>query len=325
MWIQEFHRKFGEITQLHFGRQQDLSALEQEVAQCWGKGPLGFQELCTIEESGAWDYPNWWPKLSSNRTKPIGLPANLTSMEGNRRIVQDLQDRLKHIEVVSVLLRFVFPDEFGILSPPVAMLLALPYQKDHVEYYLRYVQVLKVFTKHYEGIQRVADVDMALWGAAHGLECYPSLLDEMYRDEFFQEVRLANLLDGLGRHWQRTSAGRMLFARSFLKTDYEIAAAVTAKVYETLVHEVATSLGIKSPILKVGQTRTGALVDRLARQKKIEGLQADPKDFKRWWELRCNAVHEVGEKGLTQAEAGKFVHEIHDLASRVAGWAQSAF
>jgi len=305
VWIQEFHRHFGEITEEHTGKRQDLAKVADEVAGCRSKTDVGPQGLRAIEESSAWDYPNWWPKLSPNLEPPVRVPPNLRDASAKRQIVEALQERLRHIEVVSVLLRFVWPEEFGILSPPVAALIALPYQKDHVQHYLRYVQVLKDFTRQYEGLPKVADVDMALWAAAHGGH-YPSLVDEMYEDAFFQQVRLANLMDGLGRHWQHTNRQRMLLALNFLQTDYEISAVVVARVYETLIHEIAGPL---SPPLSIHTT--GGLVRWLARQRKIKGLDANRENLKLWWRLRRKAIHE----NITKAEARQFLDGVGLLAT----------
>jgi hypothetical protein len=153
-WIHEFLRLYGELTLMRTGRRQDASAVENEVARYQSKTHICSAQLHAIEESTSWDYPNWWNKLSPSLDPPVDLPPDFATADGKQILVAQLYDRLKHIEVVSVLLRFVFPDEFGILSPPVASLLGLPYEEDHIEYYLRYVSILGDFRMHFEGLGR---------------------------------------------------------------------------------------------------------------------------------------------------------------------------
>lgn len=317
-WIHEFLRLYSELTLMRTGRRQDASAVENEVARYRSKTQICSEQLHAIEESTSWDYPNWWNKLSPSLDPPVDLPPDPAITDGKQFLVAQLYDRLKHIEVVSVLLRFVFPDEFGILSPPVASLLGLPYEEDHIEYYLRYVSVLGDFRMHYEGLRRVADVDMALWSAAHGLPDYRALVDEMHEDAYFQQVRLTNLLEGLGRHWTRGNRNRMLLARSLLKTDYEVAGALTSVVYEPLVNEIADEVGVSRQVDRHGNPLTGNRVKMLSERARIDGLSVRPKELWDLWQLRNRAVH--CKPPLTQQEATEFVRKVHDLLQGVQEW-----
>jgi hypothetical protein len=318
MWIQEFHALFPQIIGELCSKRQDLAAVEREVAKVHSSTHIGSAELCAIEKSTSWDYLNWWRELGPTIGEPIPMPPDLSSPQGKERIISVLYERLKHIEVVSVLLRFVRPEEFGILSPPVSSLLGLPYEKDHVAYYLKYLSVLDGFRNKYAGLPRIADVDMALWSAAHAEWNYHALVDEMYEDTYFQQVRLTNLLEGLGRHWQRSSHHRMLLANSLLKADYEVAAVVTGVIYETVVNEIADRIGIHRPIGKHGEVVTGARVQILKDRTKIDGLSVPPRSFDTWWKMRGRAVH--GDPPLSQQEADDFVRQIDDLMRRVEDW-----
>ena len=110
---------------------------------------VGPEDLRCIEDSPAWTYRSWWPRLSAALDPPVALPPDLTDPAAKRRAVQDLYDRLNHIEVVSVLLRFYCPPEFGIISPPVASLLNLVPCDPHPRYYCRYLDVLDDLRRHY--------------------------------------------------------------------------------------------------------------------------------------------------------------------------------
>jgi hypothetical protein len=318
MWIQEFHALFAQIIEELCSNRQDLAAVEREVAKVHSGTHIGSAELCTIEKSTSWDYLNWWRELGPSMGEPIPMPPNLSSPEEKKQIISDLYERLKHIEVVSVLLRFVRPEEFGILSPPVSSLLGLPYEKDHVAYYRKYLSILDGFRNSYTGLPRIADVDMALWSAAHAGRNYPALVDAMYGDAYFQQVRLTNLLAGLGRHWRRSSHHRTLLANSLLRADYEIAAVVTGVVYETVVNEIADHIGIHRPIGKHGEVVTGQRVQILKKRTKIDGLSVPPRSFDTWWKTRGRAVH--GDPPLSRKEAMNFVREIDNLLRRVEDW-----
>jgi hypothetical protein len=289
MWIQEFHKLFAEATECYTGRRQDLTLVECEVADARGGGPITAGVLRAIEESSSWDYPRWWPRLSMSLKQPVGVPPDLSSSSTRREALSQLYDRLQHIEVVSVVMRFTVPQEFGIISPPVAHLLALPPERDHVAHLLTYESTLKAFREHYEKAWRVADVDMALWSAAHLQSQHPALAEEMYRDEFFQEARLGNLLGGLGKYYRRTQGDQIILAKAMLKTDYKLAAVVAGKVHDVLRKNVTPDEFAERGITREGRAK--------------------------WKKQRNRAMHE--NPALSKKEAIEFVHDIAEILRRL--------
>ncbi len=212
MWLDEFRKLFPEATKRYAGRRQNLEEVEQKLVRARTEMRVDSGELRVIEESTEeWTYAQWWPRLSNTlgEGEHIELPRDLNHVQAKQRAVQLLYDRIKHIEVVSVILRFLWPEHFGIISPPVVSILNLipTGRENHPSHYLRYLQTLDVLRKRYGGLEKVADVDMALWSAAHFAReinhPYESLVKQMYRDEYFQELRLRNLLIGVRKHWRQ--------------------------------------------------------------------------------------------------------------------------
>lgn len=288
MWLQEFYNRFDEAAS-QTGRPQDLAAVEREVAAVSTPGRIDSSALHKIEESESWGYREWWPRLSENLREPVTTPEDLVSSKSKYQLVSELYTRLQHIEIVSVLLRFICPQEFGIVSPPLIHLIALPPARNHVKYYLRYLKVLRGFADHYEGKWRVADVDMALWSAAHMLTEYPAIAEEMFQDEFFHKVRLENLFAGLGEHYRRTDRGRILLAQAFQRTDYTVGAVIAAKVLDALRKRLPAD----------------ALGERGITRDKLRDLR----------KKRNRAVHE--NPPLSRKESNEFVQEITVLVQAV--------
>src|SRR5271165_4844124 len=237
MWIQECRRLYEEFVERFTvsGRRVAPRRLEEALSEARAKRQIGSKELRIIEESEDWHYPQWWPRLSTQLGEPLELPKDA------KKMVQSLQDRIKYIEVVSVALRFLFPEDFGIISPPVIGLLNLALGTEPAEDYLRYLSVLEKIRQHYKGLERIADVDMALWVAAH-LEWteYQGILEEMRKDRAFQEIRLTNMVEGLGRYWEPSERARLTLAEVLLNHDHVLAALIAAQCFESKVVEMAT-------------------------------------------------------------------------------------
>lgn len=185
--------------------------------------------------------------------QPVGI-SHLEKDADRKQAVRDLFDQVHHIEVTSLVFRFVRPDEFGILSPPVAFILNVVPGRDSVETYERYCKILRELKDYYD-LDRVADVDMALWTASHLQVGYQALSDRMWEDEFFQGIRLKNLLEGPGilfpplkrrakTERARDERRRLLFAEIVVKHHPFIGALVAVRSFEVLIKHLANKWGI---------------------------------------------------------------------------------
>ncbi len=293
MWLATCLELRDDIAERLFAQRLDLAQVERELLPARTHHQIGSSDVRIIEETPAWNYPQWWPKLSSQITESVAIPPNFGDAKAKKLAVQRLHDALKHIEVVSVVLRFLCPEDFGILSPPVASLLNLvPLQnKDETDYYLRYLSVLEDLREHYKVFARVADVDMALWSAAHLFSEHRSIADEMYADDYFREVRLRNLLEGFGRRWGRTDRERLVLAKVFLEHDHGLAALIAGRCYESTVRRIAEGLGFGPRNRRLLKGEFDRLVRNVSREHEIVELPVTLDEMKRWKQSRDEAVH----------------------------------
>jgi hypothetical protein len=316
MWLKGFHSQFQEAAKLVTGREMRLGLIEQKLAEARSRMQIGPEELRIIEDESesAWTYKEWWDQYSGQVEQPIQLPPEVQSREGKQKAIEILYEKIKHIEIVSIVLRFLRPQEFGIISPPVEHLLNLSPAENHIEHYMGYLDILNGFVGREPDLDRVADVDMALWAAAHlsTQRDYAALTEDMNTDPYFQEVRLRNLTEGLGRHWVRDDGNRLLLARVLLKRDYLIAAGIGARVFESLVFTIAENLKVDADPRR-GQSKAGALVEKLERdkQQQLRKLGLEPDNLTVLWERRNDAVHP--DRQITAAQAVDFVQKVNKL------------
>jgi hypothetical protein len=244
--------------------------------------------------------------------------------EGDRRkAIQNLFDRLQHIEVVSLVLRFLFPKEFGIISPPVCALLYLPPLYDHVAYYMSYLETLRKLGDHY-GLDRIADVDMALWSASHSQVDLPAIAQQMYQDEYFQEVRLKNMFSGIGI-LKASSAGtplenrmlkwHLLVARALLSHDYTLAALICGRTFEALVDIMSFQWGIPHGINTLNKSEIRARFKKIGQLAQFKELRYSDRDLERWWDRRNDATHP--ERRISRKNAEEFVIQVSELAKKL--------
>lgn len=311
MWVEKFHSLYPVATERYAGRSQDLSRVEDLVNQTRQDWEVDRRVLEIIEDpDSGWDYPKWWPRLSAQLEQAIPLPTHIYSQQGKRAAVKSLHEAIKNIEIVSVILRFMCPDVFGIFSPPVTSFLCLSPLPSPVETYLMYLNVLKSFAEHYKVLQRVADIDMSLWTAAHLVHdpAYAPLKEEMYGDEFLHEVWLGNLVKGLRGVWRCTGMQRLIFARVLLDRDYVSASVIVARVYESVLQEIMEYHGLlKGAFQRINLT----LVQQLECRSEITSLGLRQGELGALWKLRNKAVH--GELDFTLKKAELFAQGVEEV------------
>jgi hypothetical protein len=316
-WLQEFYRVYTEAIERHTGIAQDLGAVEHALDTERTAGLITPHILRIIEECPAWTYPWWWPRMSQVFQGAVCIPKNLQS-EGRHELISEMWEHLHHIEVVSVILRFMCPEEFGVMSPPVLSFLHLTPQGNSVIDYERYLKVLRIMRDRY-GLPRIADTDMAIWSAAHLYidQDFAAIAEEMRRDEYFQEILLANIVKGWSGLTWKSGRGNLTLARVFLDQDYLLAALIVGRVYEELIQELASRWSVRTNPLTPGQSMTGALVRRLGRQANLQLIGITGEQLEQWWTWRRNAIHQ--NPPISKANAKHFLMDIEGFFKRVIG------
>jgi hypothetical protein len=321
-WMHEFLNEFPGATERISGMRQNHEAVETLVSGARHSGEITPETLHVIEDSDEWNYPIWWPLLSKDFGNPIKLPGDLVEMKNRQRAIEVLFDRLHHIEVVSVLLRFILPEYFGIISPPVTFLLNLPHVQDHVSYYMNYLQVLQLLGDHYY-LPRIADVDMALWSAAHSQKEFPGIAENMYQDEYFQEMRLRNVFEAFGGLHTPAPEGdiekrrliqHLLIARAFLSYDHVLAALICGRSCESLIDLMCIRWGIPRGVSKAYEGEVRNRLRKMGQHEELKELGLSLGALNSLWDWRNRAVHP--ENRMSRKEASEYAGQLSELCRR---------
>jgi NOL1/NOP2/fmu family ribosome biogenesis protein len=327
MWLAEFLKLYPEAYRRVTNKTANYEKLEKKVRSLSSAGfpQITPQQIITIEDEANlyWTYPKWWPCASKHISGIVELPSDLKSLESKKRAITALYASIQHIEVVSVILRFTYPEGFGIISPPVVSLLNLvPTENEtHPDHYVRYLRVLrdlsKKYSKEHPDFSILANVDMALWAAAHLSHHFQfdSLAEEMNRDAFFQEVRLKNLVKGFGSHWTKTEAHRLIFARTVLEYDFILSALIASRAFESIVAEIVSRAGTKSQYSSNRRIRLQYLIGKICvKPGLLQKLGISEENLNTWRKYRNRAVHpETADQPLTQKNARDLVRGVQKL------------
>jgi len=236
-YLHECFNAFQEVTREKYGIPYDYADIESRVAHLRNRSPLTYEELQYFESPRNWEFGRWWdfppenhltPELKRRQFNFWRLPNQ------EQRVIKSLLEVFKFIELVSIILRFVRPEHYGIISPPVERILDVRRGGDAVQTYLNYILDLRKIKEHYR-FERVADADMALW-VLHE-RCFGSKQDQAMREEyaidpFIRELRAKNLME---RFLGESTYAQL--AHSLLRTNHIVAGQFAGIEFERKVRD----------------------------------------------------------------------------------------
>ncbi len=119
-YLQDCLALLPKMTYALFGQEYDMDRIVTKLKNVGRKDTLSQDDLMLLRDATEWDYKKFWPDPSAmvSLRKPIEGCFKL-GWEGRETAVRRLYERFQHIEVVSIVLRFVDPKNYGIISPPV--------------------------------------------------------------------------------------------------------------------------------------------------------------------------------------------------------------
>lgn len=149
-----------------FGRVPNFKKLESIFNGVKGtKKSLSYYMIKNMTKQKYWNFKDFWMipdllNLMRKLKKTKGIFKNIPEEE--RETITILYDIFKNIEVVSIILRFVGPQDYGIISPPVRYALKQLPSENYIDEYINYLSTIRSYVEEYD-FKRAADADIALW------------------------------------------------------------------------------------------------------------------------------------------------------------------
>ena len=228
---------FPEVTMRRYGKTQRLDEVERHVAGMLKDGQDLWEIIRDIHNNGEFDADmfGFLPDQIEKELKETMWHLQWKTLS-EKDLVQQLHGVFRQIEPVSMVLRFIDPNRYGIISSPVATILGVRPQRKATDTYETYLNSLRDVGRE-RGFDRTADVEMALWalqvGALDGFlpEAQRGTLKESYnRDVRLRQMETRNLTVHL--FGENT---KLKVAESLLGTDVVLAGQIAGIEFEQLV------------------------------------------------------------------------------------------
>ena len=329
-YLHECLDRHGDVTRALYGTRQDLPEVERLAAGIGVSGRLAYDDVETITHAGLWRggaFWQWPTRAEFDERCEDGAVEDLFVLPRREKaVVERLLGIFRHIEPVSVVLRFVAPRHYGILSPPVEKLLEMGPAHKPREKYRKYVKSLRTLRDE-RGFATAAEVDMALWVMREIIDAehsrsewlertvpeYRRLIHTFWADATLREVRVRNLTESLFGTMTMAELAEALLPSGLTRPKHEqvlLAGRIAGIEFEQAVMQVARAL-----------PPTGG-EDRLARESLMSvvstlGVPEETRD--RWIRavrIRNDAVH--GEP-LRRGDVDRLLRAMRDALDWASG------
>jgi hypothetical protein len=238
-YLHECLREFPSICKLKYGVEFDLGSVEEKVQHLRRRTPLTYSDLKYFESPEHWWFQRFWVFPPRERIEPALEKESFDFWnlpESNETgTIRKLLHIFKSIELVSIILRFIRPEHYGIYSAPIQHMLDIRHGRDLVETYSAHLDTFRKIEKHH-GFDRVADVDMALWvlhEKCYGRHQDPAIACAWREDDFMLQLRVNNLVAPLAD----ISEARL--AKALVTVKPELAALIACHYFEILIRRLA--------------------------------------------------------------------------------------
>ena len=223
----------GQVTEIRYGKRQDLGAVESCIARMRAVQAPMWDIVEAIHDHDAFDV-NMFGSFDRDRLKSAIDKIQWRDL-GKHELITRLFEAYRQIEPASVVLRFIDPIRFGILSSPVQTVLGIRPLRKSTQTYKVYLKSLTCIRKR-RSFDRIADVEMALWALQVGV------LDKMLPLRSREELAKGYEKDIELRRVQARNLTKQLFetakldvADALLSTNVAIASQIAGIEFEQLV------------------------------------------------------------------------------------------
>ncbi|MGA9527109.1 MAG: hypothetical protein WBS24_03225 [Terriglobales bacterium] len=305
--------KYHDAGPRYYNKTYDFAKIEEALVPVRaGRERLKPEHVLDIFDADKTPFAMYWPRPNKDDLDKLAanpLLLNLSSQDRADRLalVQKLLKVFYDIGVISIILRFVHPDRFGVISPPVCHLLQVT-DISTVDLYLTYCDELMEWKSHFH-LSSVAEAEMAILMVAEAIKGADGKAEAAKakrgfdEDVWVQRQRVAQVVRPFLR-----SFGRLELARILVNEGAKLAGMIAGEEYERRLRFASQRFCKRELTREKGAARR--LLGDLESLTIITTDQRNALDLA--WEIRNKAVHPSGP-APTSIEVERMIDTINEI------------
>ena len=164
----KYQLMFREIIRRKHGVDIDFETIEKSLGHLRKGDPLNYNDLEIIAYEKYWPFKKYWmwpakEQIEGQLAETKGIFIGPACEEKNdKKIIKKLSSIFRNIALVSIVLRFVWPEHYAIYSRPPLKILRVERGDNDLEEYMNYIREMRLLRKSF-GVHRAADIDTIIW------------------------------------------------------------------------------------------------------------------------------------------------------------------
>jgi len=195
-----YENLFKKIVIQKYGMEVDFERIEERMNHLKDGNPLTYDDLLILGDDSCWPFSKYWmwPASDHIEEKLTQTKGWLKELNDNpdieAKIISGLDEIFKNIALVSIILRFVFPDHYAIYSRAPLKILRIERGVNDVEEYLNYVDVLRLLKRSFK-VSKTADLDIIVWTVAQEKGEYARQLKKLLAERLPENLNPGELIN----------------------------------------------------------------------------------------------------------------------------------
>lgn len=168
---------YDEVARENYGMEVCFEDIEKDLSPLREGGAVTCGHLERIADESCWPFNKYWmwpvrERIEESLKETDGLLARLgDDLEREEEVIKILLGIFRNIDLASILLRFAWPEEYGIYSRPPVYVLQTKRGRNAITELLNYFNDLRLFRDTLR-IERAADFEMIAWAVSYQKEKY---------------------------------------------------------------------------------------------------------------------------------------------------------
>lgn len=238
-WKEKYHDLFNRIVSVKYGRPIDFAAIERKVRHLRDGDAIRYEDLETIAREDLWPFKKYWmwparEQIEDKLENSWGWIIDpCAAWDEEEDMIGRLLDLFKHISLMSILLRFVWPEHYAIYSRAELQLLQIERGHSDTQEYMNLVTEMRALRLGF-GLERTADVDMIVWVCTQREEAREELCGHL-KLRMPGELSPMDVIEG-------SRSDPLKMAEIYLENDIFAAGYWASRAFERLLREECSRL-----------------------------------------------------------------------------------
>jgi hypothetical protein len=303
-----YQQLFNEIMRKKHNMEVDFGTVELSLDRVRKGDALSYKDLEMMENEEFWPFKKYWmwpakEQIERQLENTKGLFIDPAWKEtADVKIIRELSAIFRNISLVSIVVRFVWPEYYAIYSRPPLKILRIERGSNDVEEYMNYIREMRLLRASF-GVEETADVDIIVWTISQRKEEYREFM-HLLAERLPENLTPGDLIRNL-------SDNPIKIAETYLKQgDYKTSGYWAARAFEVYLNEECRRLyGFipRKEDAKKGEIEH--LIDCLCEHPDYWGCGELMHRIRR---LRNRAIHDV--KLFEEKDAVEFIKGYQELS-----------